>query len=85
MKIDSSLGGTYYQSRTLDAGRSTDDSGQLDASSAGRGVGGVTSGGTPISNSFANALWQIDSASGSQVAIAPARQDWLNNLYSEFN
>ncbi|MDE1159376.1 MAG: hypothetical protein PW791_14115 [Neorhizobium sp.] len=85
MKIDSGLGGTYYQSRALDNSKTLDDANQMDASSAGRGVGGVTSGGTPISNSFANALWQIDSASGSQMAIAPARQDWLNNLYSEFN
>lgn len=85
MKIDSGLGGTYYQSRALDTSRSLEDATQADASSMGRGVGGVTSGGTPISNSFANALWQMDSASGSQMAIAPARQDWLNNLYSEFN
>ncbi len=84
MKIDSGLSGYYYPNRTADIERKQDDAPQAGAPAITRSPGALTGSSTLLSNSLANALWVME-AGTVQNQPAAAAQDWVRDVYQEFN
>ena len=89
MKIDSGLNGYYYQSRTQEIDRKTEEAPQREETAVMRMPDAITGSSTLFSSSLAKALWVMESGQSSaateEAASANAPQDWVENLYQEFS
>lgn len=79
MRIDSSLGNSYYQNRYLYSGVESDDSAaEVVTATRSRATGSVAVSSTLLSSSLANALWSIEGgkkAATAMPATAPAAKE----------
>lgn len=91
MKIDSGLNGYYYQSRTQETDRKTEEApAREEAASFSRNADAITGSSTLFSSALSNALWVMESGQSSAsaedtVAVHSVTQDWVENLYQEFS
>jgi hypothetical protein len=91
MKIDSGLNGYYYQSRTQEIDRKTEEAPtREEASSFSRNADAITGSSTLFSSALSNALWVMESGQSAATADASlaaqaVSQDWVENLYQEFS
>ncbi|RWX76070.1 hypothetical protein EPK99_20695 [Neorhizobium lilium] len=90
MKIDSGLNGYYYQGRAQDIDRKTEDAPQREDAIVSRMADAITGSSTLFSSSLSNALWVMESGQSSatpahEAVSASMSQDWVENLYQEFN
>jgi hypothetical protein len=87
MKIDSGLNGYYYQNRSVDTERKQEEAPQTSAPAAMRFPGALTGSSTLLSSSLANALWVMEAgdASAASGQPAPVAQDWVRDIFQEFN
>jgi hypothetical protein len=89
MKIDSGLNGYYYQNRTPETERNTEEAAPREAASVSRFPDAMTGSSTFLSSSLANALWVMESGDAAASAAAeqmpPLSQDWVQEVYQEFN
>lgn len=73
MRIDSSLGNSYYQNRYLYSGIEADDSAaEVVTATRSRASGSVAVSSTLLSSSLANALWSIEGGKKAATAVPTA-------------
>lgn len=87
MKIDSGLSGYQYPNRTAEVQRKQEEAQPRETVSAARFPGALTGSSTLLSSSLANALWVMESgeAGSTQNQPAPVAQDWVRDVFQEFN
>jgi hypothetical protein len=87
MKIDSGLSGYHYPNRSVEVERKQEDVASRETATTARFPGALTGSSTLLSSSLASALWAVEvgdmDAAPSQPA--PVAQDWVRDVFQEFN
>jgi hypothetical protein len=87
MKIDSGLSGYQYPNRTAEVQRKQEDAQPRETAATARFPGALTGSSTLLSSSLANALWVMESGEATSAVNqpAPVAQDWVRDVFQEFN